>query len=80
MTRDNDTYTVKDLVALIDRTAMDCMTDPVLAYRKHDGTFYNLTELSNHNSMTAMRNAGIREMANRLKDYLARDEDGDANG
>lgn len=64
------TLELKDLNRIIDSAALDCMMTPALQGKKSDGTVMNITEISAYNNMVAMNNAGVREMAQRLKDIL----------
>lgn len=67
-------YNLKDLVPIIDRVAMDNMLTPAFAQKKPDGMVATLAEVSNHNSLAAMFNDGIRTMALRLEEELDDDE------
>lgn len=75
MASEYSTYYVKDLVSLIQNTALDLMGEPVLGGKKMDGTLMTLQEVSNQNSLIAMNNAGIRLMAKELIRQLQGDED-----
>jgi len=76
---DYKSFYLKDLLAMIEHTALDLMTDPIMAGKKSDGTLMTLAEVANQNSLIAMNNAGIRLMANALIDELKNPED-DSNG
>ena len=56
-------FTLEELKAIIWEKALDLMNGPVTAGKKADGTMMNMAEVSNHNSMVAMNNDGIRLMA-----------------
>ena len=68
--------TLQDALHIIDNVALDAMMTPAIVM-KMNGEPMTLAELSAHNSLIAMHNEGVREMANRLKDKLAEDEDND---
>lgn len=68
------TFSLKDLIPIIDRVAMDNMLEPVFTQKKPDGLMATLAEVSNHNSLSAMFNDGIRTMALRLEEELDRDD------
>ena len=70
-------FYLSDIVSVIDRVAVDIMMVPVFSEKKPDGTLATLTEISNHNSLIAMHNEGVREMAKMLKDELTKEADGD---
>ena len=71
---------IDELLSIIDRTALECMMTPVIHGKNLKGDPMSMAEIANYNSLISMNNEGIRDMANRLKDCLARDEDGEANG
>ena len=75
----NSKYTkiqIQDLLPIIDDVAVDIMMVPCFSEKKMDGTFATLAEVSAHNSLIAMHNEGIREMARMLKARLM-EGDGD---
>ena len=63
-------YTVRELVPMIERAAFDLMSEPIMAGKKLDGTLMNLQEVAQLNSLMAMNNAGIRLMAKVLIEQL----------
>ena len=63
-------YTVSELVPMIEHAALDLMGEPIIAGKKADGTLMNLQEVAQQNSLTAMENAGIRILARVLIDQL----------
>jgi hypothetical protein len=63
-------YTVSELVQMIEHAALDLMGEPIIAGKKADGTLMNLQEVAQQNSLTAMNNAGIRILARVLIDQL----------
>ena len=65
------TFTVPELVRIIEHCALDLMDSPITSGKKSDGTLMNLTEVSNQNSMIAMCNDGVRLMAKTLIDELS---------
>ena len=71
-------YTVSDLVPMIEHAALDLMGAPIIAGKKADGTLMNLTEVAQQNSLTAMENSGIRMLARVLIEQLqgVGDDDG----
>ena len=64
------TYTVGELVPIIEHTALDLMGEPILGGKKQDGTLMTAIEVAQQNSLTAMNNAGIRLLANVLIEQL----------
>lgn len=73
MGSDYKNWYLKDLIPIIEHVAMDLMSDPVMGGKKADGTMMTLTEIANQNSLIAMNNAGIRQMASTLIITLAKD-------
>lgn len=71
------TFYLKDLTQIIEHVALDLMSDPIMAGKKADGTMMNMTEVANQNSLIAMNNAGIAEMARQLIVTLAKEADPD---
>ena len=63
-------YTVSELVPMIEHAALDLMGEPIVGGKKQDGTLMNLQEVAQQNSLTAMNNAGIRLLARVLIDQL----------
>ena len=63
-------YTVSELVPMIEHAALDLMGEPIIAGKKQDGTLMNLQEVAQQNSLTAMNNAGIRLLARVLIEQL----------
>ena len=68
---------MKDLIPIIEHTALDIMGDPILYVRKNNGTVMTPAEVASHNSLIAMHNDGIRELAHTLIVTLAKDGDDD---
>jgi hypothetical protein len=71
------TFYLKDLTQIIEHVALDLMSDPIMAGKKADGTLMNMAEVANQNSLIAMNNAGIAEMARQLIVTLAKEADPD---
>lgn len=71
------TFYLKDLIPIIEHVALDLMSDPIMAGKKADGTLMNMAEVANQNSLIAMNNAGIAEMARQLIVTLAKEADPD---
>lgn len=71
------TFYLKDLTQIIEHVALDLMSDPIMAGKKADGTLMNIAEVANQNSLIAMNNAGIAEMARQLIVTLAKEADPD---
>ena len=71
-------YTVSDLVPMIEHAALDLMGEPIIGGKKQDGTLMNAVEVAQQNSLTAMNNAGIRLLARVLIEQLqgVGDDDG----
>ena len=71
------TFYLKDLIPIIEHVALDLMSEPIMAGKKADGTLMNITEVANQNSLIAMNNAGIAEMARQLIVTLSKEADPD---
>ena len=71
------TFYLKDLTQIIEHVALDLMSDPIMAGKKADGTLMNMAEVANQNSLIALNNAGIAEMARQLSVTLAKEADPD---
>lgn len=65
------TYSLPELIGIIEHCALDLMSAPIINGKKADGTVMNLTEVANQNSMIAMENSGIKLMATALIDELS---------
>lgn len=70
-------FYLKELTQIIEHVALDLMSDPIMAGKKADGTLMNMAEVANQNSLIAMNNAGIAEMARQLIVTLAKEADPD---
>lgn len=70
-------FYLKELTQIIEHVALDLMSDPIMAGKKADGTLMNIAEVANQNSLIAMNNAGIAEMARQLIVTLAKEADPD---
>ena len=68
-------YSIEELVPMIEHAALDLMEEPVIQARKTDGTYMTLTEVSHQNSMNAMFNSGIRLLAKALIEQLTKDDE-----
>ena len=66
-------YTVQELIPIIQGAALDLMGEPITGGKKQDGTMMTMAEVSHQNSLTAMNNAGIRLLAQTLIDQLTGD-------
>ena len=64
------TYTVSELIPMIEHAALDLMGEPILGGKKQDGTLMTAVEVAQQNSLTAMNNAGIRLLAKVLIEQL----------
>jgi len=64
------TYTVGELVPIIEHAALDLMGEPILGGKKQDGTLMTAVEVAQQNSLTAMNNAGICLLARVLIEQL----------
>ena len=65
------TYSLPELIGIIEHCALDLMSAPIINGKKADGTVMTLTEIANRNSMIAMENSGIKLMATALIDELS---------
>ena len=75
MANDYKTFYLKDILPIIDQVSIDIMMVPCFSEKKPDGTLASIGEVSNHNSLIAMHNEGIREMAKMLKAKLMEEEE-----
>lgn len=66
-------YYLSDLIAIIDRVALENMMIPALEHKKPDGTVASLSELANYNSLVAINNEGIRDYVSQLKAALMKE-------
>ena len=80
MANEYKSFYLKDVVDLINATLPECMMTPLFGStgtRKTDGTPMTLAEIANYNSAISLHNEGARELAERLKDRLQREDDPD---
>ena len=70
-------YTLNDLIQIIEHTALDLMGDPIIGGIKSDKTVKTMAEVSYENCLIANHNAGIAEMARQLIVVLSKDDDPD---
>ena len=77
MSNDYKSWYLKDLIPIIEHVALDLMGDPIVDGKKSDGTAMTLTEIASRNSLIAMNNEGIRQMAETLIVTLAKDGETD---
>ena len=80
MADDYRSFYLKDLVQIIEHTALDLMSAPMLGWKRHDGTYMTVAEVVNRNSMIAMENSGIKMMATALLEQLTGAGKGDDPG
>ena len=77
MANEYKSFYLSDLVAIIERTALDIMGDPIVSGKKPDGAMMSPAEIANQNSLIAMHNSGIRELASTLVITLAKEGEND---
>lgn len=70
-------YTLNDLIQIIEHTALDLMGDPIIGGIKSDKTVKTMAEVSYENCLIANHNAGIAEMARQLIVALSKEADPD---
>ena len=70
-------FYLEDIEKIVNRVALANMMTPA-SVMKLGGEQLTQTELSSHNSLVAMHNEGVREMADRLIEALR--EDGETDG
>ena len=78
MADDYKSFYLKDLVQIIEHTALDLLNEPIFGGKKADGTLMNAVEVAQQNSMTAVYNSGIRLLARVLIEQLHGVGDDDA--
>ena len=78
MADDYKSFYLKDLVQIIEHTALDLLNEPIFGGKKADGTLMNAVEVAQQNSMTAVYNSGIRLLARLLIEQLQGVGDDDA--
>ena len=71
-------YTISELVPMIEHAALDLLNEPIFGGKKADGTLMNAVEVAQQNSMTAVYNSGIRLLARLLIEQLQGVGDDDA--
>ena len=74
------TYTVGELIPMIEHAALDLMGEPILGGKKQDGTLMTAVEVAQQNSLIAMENSGIKLMATALIEQLTGAGKGDDPG
>ena len=80
MANEYKSFYLKDIEDIIDHAAMFTMQMPIFRQdKKLDGTLMTLIEMSNHNSLVAVHNEGVRELAMMLKRVLRGDEEENAD-
>ena len=70
-------YTLSDLIPIIEHVALDLMGDPIIGGIKSDKTVKTMAEVSYENCLIANHNAGIAEMARQLIVILSKEDDPD---
>lgn len=75
MANEYTSFYLKDPIPTIEHLALDLMGDPIVDGKKTDGTMMTLTEISNHNSLIAMSNDGVRMMAKALIQKLSEEDE-----
>jgi hypothetical protein len=77
MANEYKTFYLKNLIPIIEHTALDLMGDPIIGGVKSDKTVKTMAEVSYENCLIANHNAGIAEMARQLIVALAKEADPD---
>ena len=77
MASEYTSFYLKDLIPIIEHTALDLMGDPIIGGIKSDKTVKTMAEVSYENSLIANHNAGIAEMARQLIVVLSKEADPD---
>ena len=78
MADDYKSFHLKDLIPIINAAVLDCMMTPSFGnMKKIDGTGMTLAEISAYNSLISVHNEGARELADRLKDALTKEDEDD---
>ena len=77
MASEYTSFYLKDLIPIIEHTALDLMGDPIIGGIKSDKTVKTMAEVSYENCLIANHNAGIAEMARQLIVVLSKDDDPD---
>lgn len=77
MASEYTSFYLKDLIPIIEHTALDLMGDPIIGGIKSDKTVKTMAEVSYENCLIANHNAGIAEMARQLIVVLSKEADPD---
>jgi len=77
MASEYTSFYLKDLIPIIEHTALDLMGDPIIGGVKSDKTMKTMAEVSYENCLIANHNAGIAEMARQLIVVLSKEADPD---
>lgn len=72
-----DSFYRDDIERMIRETALECMMDPLMDGKKIDGTGMTIVEIQHRNSLIAMNNAGVKDLADRLIERLNEPEKSD---
>lgn len=77
MASEYTSFYLKDLIPIIEHTALDLMGDPIIGGIKSDKTVKTMAEVSYENCLIANHNAGIAELARQLIVVLSKEADPD---
>lgn len=77
MLREYNQISMKKVLETIDNVVVENLMSPMFSGKKQDGTIMNLSEVAAFNSLVAMHNEGVREMALMLKNRLLQEDDPD---
>ena len=70
-------FSLDYILHIIDAVALDAMMTPTTDVMRNSEKF-TLAEVANYNSLIAMNNDGVRDLAMRLKDEFTRESEGKA--
>ena len=70
-----DSFYREDIERMIRETALECMMEPALNGKKIDGMGMTIVEIQHRNSLIAMNNAGVKDLADRLISRLNEPEE-----
>ena len=66
---------IDKLIPMIDRVALECMMTPIQEGKNSEGKLMTLAEIANYNSLIALNNEGVRDLAKALKYELQKEDE-----
>ena len=66
---------IDELIPMIDRVALEVMMTPIQEGKNSEGKLMTLAEIANYNSLIALNNEGVRDLAKALKYELTKEDE-----